>query len=269
MTFSKFLIHLVIQSILQSIFLVYYFQTQNRVRYLMAFTAIFTLLLFPVDMMLLSGSLIMKNFFNILVLIGASRLFFRHHPWKKILIGVLLYETCLIETDMLASLPVFLFPSLQEKLLDAVYYFADFILAVAVFSNLLLFSSTFSQVTKAVPVIVCLLLNLIVTCICIFASLELTYNENFIFDCFISIVILVGVNGITLYSLIKTIQKSTHQEAMDEIRKVYQMQVEDYLMNQKEEEQLRKLRHDLLNFIQSSCPNEEISLLTKEERNPN
>ncbi len=247
-----FFASLVIQSALQSLFLVYYFQSQNKVRDFLIFMAIFDLLIYPLNATIVSVSIFLRNFVNMLVLILSCRLLYRQLPWKKILIGVLLYEVCLVLTDILATFPTFLFPRFFMNRVDFIYYVASGMLALVMYVVLWLFSSPFRQVIKAASAVICLLMNLICSGLCILGSLDARLILNFELDYSLAFMILIVVNSITLYFLIKTIQKSSHQKAIDEIRKVYQLQVEDYLINQKEEEQLRKLRHDLLNFIQST-----------------
>lgn len=252
MTPKQLLFNLIIQSVMQSLFLVFYFESQHRKRDFMIFMLVFDVLLFPINQRLTSMGIFIRNFLNMVVLVITGRIVFYKLSWKKILIGILLYEVCLILAEMLAIFPTVSFPSLMADRMDVVYLIANCTLAIIMYLMLWLFSSPFRQVTKAAPAVSCLLLNLISTGLCILESINPLNVKRFEIDYFISLALLVAINGFTLYLLIKTIKSSSHQKAIDEIRKVYQMQVEDYLINQKEEENLRKLRHDLLNFIQSA-----------------
>lgn len=66
----------------------------------------------------------------------------------------------------------------------------------------------------------------------------------------ISLVILFFI-GISLWLLIQETRKSLRINAMLQIEEEYHRQLENYLREEDNEQQLRQFRHDILNFLDS------------------
>lgn len=257
-----FLGNSIIQSALQSLFLIFYYKSARLLPAFLKLMAIFNLILLPVNSLFQPDQIMIRNIFNMAVLALSCRFIFKGLLWKTLLSGILLYELILVIGVILASSVSWILlhqplqiwaDNLQRTAL--MYFLMDLLIFLIGGFVLHIVSREFSRSIRENKYVFAILFSLIFCALCSFSISGRQVDSSHIWvDYTIALVLLTAINTASFSGFVLALCKASRQKAIDQIQEVYQKQVRDYLLNQEEEEKLRKLRHDLLNFIESARP---------------
>lgn len=118
-----------------------------------------------------------------------------------------------------------------------------------------IFSKDYIQNRKIEMIFFLMFINIIFTTMAWIRAVLPDYNTTFYIDYVSCLALLLILNIVTLFWLIKTAKEESEKRAVEDITAVYSQQVEHYLMSDKEELEIRKLRHDLMNFLETQDHN--------------
>lgn len=253
-----FFIVLMIQSSLQSLFLVCYFRTDHRFRKWMILVFVFAVLLYPVNQYLLTDNVLLRNIVNIAVLYLACSVLFREETWKNRITGIILYELVLVGGEFIGiSTSYFIFgmpPDFLESSSDLIflYYYGCVVMLVVMLIVLRIFSRGLTSSDRVNFFLFSLLVNVILSAIAWFITVIPVYRQIYSFDYPTIFILLAGINLYTAASLVRFARRESQALAQKRIESAYLDQIESYLKTEEQEENLHRLRHDLINFSQSA-----------------
>lgn len=253
------IVNLLIQSGLQSAFLVCYYRSKHQIRDFLLLMAFFDLLLFPINLAFFQNELTLKNLMNMVLLFAGCRIIFPGQTWRSVAAGIILYELALVVTLFIeVGLVWIVFHRPVEDMFQSTaglvlaYAYSDIGLAIVLGAVLKLFRRPLNRTIERNGYMMCLLLNLILCTLCWLTVSVPLYTANFSLDYLTIFIFLLLMNVLTFASFFRQMQKTSRQKAISQIRQTYCCQVEEYLITGQEEARLRQLRHDLLNFIEST-----------------
>lgn len=272
MNSSFIFLNAVIQSAGQSLFLVFYFRSGHRFRKWIILVSVF-ILIFLINQSLMLNNLLLKNIFNILALALTCHLLFGNESWKTIFTGVLLYELLLLSTEFICvSLSYFLFGmppdvSPESPGLPLWYACSDSVIFLLVPIMLQVFPRGLTYSERINVLLIPLLLNVVLIAgLWCMVSVP-GYFERYGIDYIPQFIILTILNIYNVISLIVFIRKESRIQATALIESAYESQIEAYLQMEEQEENLHRLRHDLINFAQSSGPSSDSSIAHEQKNN--
>lgn len=252
----------IIQSALQSLFLIFYYRTCRPLPAFIKLMAVFNVVLLPVNELFEPDQNMIRNILNMAVLAVSCRFIFKDRTWKSLLSGILLYELVLVIGVILASSgswilfhePLQVWADNLERIVPT-YFVMDLLIFLVSGFILYLVSREFSRSIRENKYVFSILISLIFCALCSFSITGMQVDSSHVWlDYGIALVLLSAINAFSFTGFVLALRKSSQKKALQQIQEVYQKQVQDYLLNQEEEEKLRKLRHDLLNFIESAKP---------------
>lgn len=250
---------LLAQSAIQSAFLAVYLKNDHPWRLFWIFMAVFLLFLYPINALLLPANTILRNLFNMAVLFLTYRILFRSLSWVQLLEPVVLYEVCLVLSELfmeyfgnMIDRTVYVFPPTDPGGLTVMYIWGTLTMPLTFLAALRLFSKAFTSSMVLNAFLLTLFLNIILSGMCCFIAIAPYLVTSFRLD-YVSVwILLTALNSATLIALLLTSRKESQKEALARIQETYSKQVDEYLQNEKEEEKLAHLRHDLKNFLAQS-----------------
>lgn len=247
-----------IQSAAQSVFLVYYFRGRYRLAKWLCLVSLFTLVLFPIDQIFLRTDILLKNVVNITVLFIVCHLLFRNESWKTILTGILLYEIILICTEFICVSLIYLLSGMPPDFsadsvsLPYFYILGSIVIIILTMIMLHLFPRGLTASERINSFLILLLINLILTVLVWILTSVPEYFKNFTVSFVPAAIILAFLNIYTVISLVLFAHSESRNQAAARIESAYLSQVDAYLRMEEEEQNIHRLRHDLINFVQTS-----------------
>ncbi len=251
-----YLIAVLLQTAIQSAWFACYLHSKRPVFYFLIIWVVSVVLFVPINLWLSNVDVILKNLVNCLFFGLLCRVLFCRESWRRIVLAILLYETILILVELFgqcisylstkAFFDLFSFTQLQIVLTWATTIEMAFltILFLRFFSNLDLTN------LKMFSYLATLLLNTILQVLLVFEVSMV--HQNMFFDSWywIIVVLLYGLNLFTLFSLSRFVRKEREKKSLASLEAVYHEQLRYYLMSEQPDEEWRRLRHDLLNFME-------------------
>lgn len=249
---------LLFQSAGQAFLFSFFFKSEHRLRDFAIFFGLFVFVLFPLDSLpLLQNNVILRNVTNMVLQYGTCCLLFRKESSLHRLQPVLANELCqvlsettgiLITMVLLGRAPI-ADPNVPE--LWILYFLTSLVMLFYEMFALRTFSKAFTISMRLNLYLYSLLITLILCLLCAVIGLIPNYHPNFGARYLLLGTLLVLINILTFFSLLKTMKRASEMQALKQIHHTYAQQVEACLQNEKQEEKLRRLRHDLKNYLTS------------------
>lgn len=252
-----FYIVLLVQSALQSVFLVCWFRTEHRFRDWLVLVLFFAGILYPVNQFLFTDNVLIRNIFDLLALFLLCTLLFRKENRKTILSGVILYEMLLVVCEIISISTGFLIfrtPPTSESGSYTIfmYFYGSIILLILIPFVLRLFSKGLTSSDKINSFLYSLLINGILMGF-IWGLTVVPGYSNIYPSSYLSISILIALISLyTVVSLVRFSHRESEIQAQLRIETAYMDQIEAYLEAEEQEENIHRLRHDLINFNRST-----------------
>lgn len=252
-----FYIVLLIQSALQSVFLVCWFRTDHRFRDWLVLVLFFTGMLYPLNQFLFTENVLVRNIFDLLALFLLCTLLFRTENRKTMLSGVILYEMLLVSCEIISiSTGFFVFrtpPTAESGSYTIFMYFCgSIILLILIPVVLRLFSRGLTSSDKINSFLYSLMINGILMGFIWGLTVVPGYSKIYP-SSYVSISILIALISLyTIVSLIRFSHRESQIQAQLRIETAYMDQIEAYLKAEEQEENIHRLRHDLINFNRSA-----------------
>lgn len=249
---------LIIQSALQSFFLVFYFRTDHRFRKWTLLMFFFIFILYPVDHYILNNDMLIKNIVNLLALYAVCSLLFRNESWKKRVTGLIFFELILVGGEFIGISTYYFIFSVPPDFTNYgsntafIYSYSCIVMLVLDLIALRLFSRGLTSSEKINFFLFSLLVNVILTVIAWCITTNPQYYRIYSFDYSAIFILLALLNLYTAVSLIRFAKKEVRIQAAARIESAYLDQVKVYLQAEEQEENLHRLRHDLINFNQTA-----------------
>ncbi|GEM_PF-5667071 len=274
------LISAVIQSAEAGIFFAFFLKTDNRFRASLLVTLIFLIVLDLISLLTPYRYALWMNLVNELILYIGLCLIFKEDSRLRILLAVgLNLLVGLLSDAFLQMLSAVVFhvhhtsDSIQPFLtiFDPYLSYMRFLGGGLYALNLWIVVRIFSPVhsTRLAPILAAIGLVFSGT-LSFFCGvrMSLVYPSTYTIQQYIliSLVILFFI-GISLWLLIQETRKSLRINAMLQIEEEYHQQLENYLREENNEQQLRQFRHDVLNFLYSQKLVEDKQDLAQERLN--
>lgn len=250
-----YIVALFYQSAIQSTLFVLYLRSKRPWPRFFLLWFLFVFVIFPFDNFIGDYHLFLKNVFNCVFLGFVCRGLFPEETKRRIVLAVLLYETSLVLCEIFGIPLMYLltqkkinwhdFDSFQMIMTGV----ASGLMTVFVFGLLRVFSKTMTGNMKMLSYLGCLLVNNIVLVLCVCQILG--FYEPFFFSLSYQLVVLIlfGLNGAMLFSLARFVKQERQRQSLALLEETYHQQLLLYLQNGQQEEGWRRIRHDLINFL--------------------
>lgn len=249
-------LHLGFQSAVQACFLCLYWKGKISWLKLAILTLLITFVLYPADSLLFPNQIVFRIAFDIIFMYLAGRILFRHETRWQIAKGALLCLVGMLICELLGLLLCYLIlhraPLVFPLDHPLVYTIADLTEVIGQMTVLWISARTLSQSVRLNLLLTLICLNMLIVMMICCIAIAPTYHVPFRTDYLSLSSVLFVLNAVLLVLLAWTAKKDSKEQALKQIHSVYERQVSSYLESEQEEEKLRKLRHDLKNFILSN-----------------
>lgn len=236
----------------------FYFKSRHRLRNFCIYFALYLFVLWPIMRApALYNLTLLKNVLNMTLQFLTCWMLNRQQKLSSIVQLVLANEVCQVVSELMSVLLVFLVtgrpPAAAAFLSDQlfIYIFATIMMFFTTLIVLRHLSRSFPASLTMHTYLFSLLLTIILTSFCTVMAIVPDYHLPFTADYLFLVLTLSAINAVTLVSLLRNMKKDAQKQALEQIQQTYQKQVEVYLQSEAEEEKLRRLRHDLKNFVQA------------------
>lgn len=244
------------QSAVQSALFALYLRAKRPWRQFLVLWIAFVGVIFPIDLRLAEMDLIIKNLFNCVFLGVLCRFLFWQETTRRIVFAVLLYETALVLVEICGIPMLYLLTrkttdfSAFDNVQKIMTWIACGWMTLIVFALLQIFSKTLTASTKMITYLGCLLLNNIVLVLCVCQLLGTRRDDFFSVSYPFVVAILLVLNVLTLFSLSRFARLERLRQSQLRLETIYHGQLLFYLNNESSKDGWRRLRHDLLNFLE-------------------
>lgn len=227
---SAFFVVLLYQSVVQSAFFALYYPSPEKRRLFLFYLGLFMLVLYPLDTLFPATWPLLKNIFNFglvlteIVSVFAFYVFTGHSP-----------DPTRFNVDQ-----------------SFMYALGSFALTIVYLVMLQVFPNGLVTRKKGFLYLLGMLLNVGFTALC--GAFIVVPDEHVFFarSYGIALAFLFVFNGATFVSLRRFIRIQKAQSAQRALESVYQKQLACYVRDKSDEHVLRRLRHDLLNFWETT-----------------
>ena len=255
---SAFFVVLLYQSVVQSAFFALYYPSPEKRRLFLFYLGLFMLVLYPLDTLFPATWPLLKNIFNFGLLVVASQIVFRSLKRRTIIMATALYEFGLVLTEIVSVFASYVFtghsPDPTRFNVDQSFMYAlgSFALTIVYLVMLQVFPNGLVTRKKGFLYLLGMLLNVGFTALC--GAFIVVPDEHVFFarSYGIALAFLFVFNGATFVSLRRFIRIQKAQSAQRALESVYQKQLACYVRDKSDEHVLRRLRHDLLNFWETT-----------------
>lgn len=237
------------QNLLYAYFLSQFLYAENRKKAFLQITLFYQILI-PLASVLLWYQLSPKFIMNLVLLTTGIFLFFRRERlFRKILASFLLVAVILIVEMLLTGVylviegtPPETFGPIYIYLIQFVLFFTLYTVLIRLFNREQFISTSFMRY-----ILICCIIQ-----VCYLYGGTMIFTRLFYTKAYMYMLVLFLLASLllflyTFYLLFKQKQKEQSQQTQLMLQKEYEQQLHDY-MDLKEEDQIRRLRHDLLNY---------------------
>ena len=260
---SEFLWHVIVmlsQAAPSCLFLALFLNIRPAWRGFLVYLFCFVCLLWPLSIVLPYSQTFLFNAINCLLLALVARYCLKVTSWKRISLAICLYELGQVLSAFLSALVVWLFqvpafnPGGFTIWLLPFYGICACILAIVYTLFLVLFPRRLPASRRLLLYLLSLLFNSVLLFM-FGAGLMLPLTPVFFNNSYTLFASgLLVYNACILVSLYRFMKKEKARRSAELVEQMYRKQLNDFLREQSDEEQLRRFRHDLLNFLESdSC----------------